>query len=108
MSKEKIKPRASWLIYITLSCFITLKLTKVINWNWWWVTAPLWILPALLLILGSIVIVLIFFTYTISAASVFLEEVMDAYSEKIDFKDKKEQYDFDFEEWSHKRKENNS
>lgn len=22
--------------------FITLKLTNVINWSWWWVTAPLW------------------------------------------------------------------
>ena len=23
--------------------FLVLKLTKVINWSWWWVTAPLWI-----------------------------------------------------------------
>ena len=23
--------------------FLTLKLTNVINWSWWWVTAPLWI-----------------------------------------------------------------
>lgn len=23
--------------------FITLKLTGVISWSWWWVTAPLWI-----------------------------------------------------------------
>lgn len=22
--------------------FIALKLTGVINWSWWWVTAPLW------------------------------------------------------------------
>jgi hypothetical protein len=22
--------------------FMTLKLTNVINWSWWWVTAPLW------------------------------------------------------------------
>jgi len=22
--------------------FITLKLTGVISWSWWWVTAPLW------------------------------------------------------------------
>lgn len=22
--------------------FITLKLTGVIDWSWWWVTAPLW------------------------------------------------------------------
>ena len=23
--------------------FLVLKLTKVIDWSWWWVTAPLWI-----------------------------------------------------------------
>lgn len=23
--------------------FLVLKLTHVINWSWWWVTAPLWI-----------------------------------------------------------------
>ena len=22
--------------------FLTLKLTNVIDWSWWWVTAPLW------------------------------------------------------------------
>jgi hypothetical protein len=25
--------------------FITLKLTDVIDWSWWWVTAPLWMGP---------------------------------------------------------------
>lgn len=23
--------------------FLVLKLTEVIDWSWWWVTAPLWI-----------------------------------------------------------------
>jgi hypothetical protein len=23
--------------------FMTLKLTKYIDWSWWWVTSPLWI-----------------------------------------------------------------
>lgn len=27
------------LLFIT---FLVLKLTNVINWSWWWVTAPLW------------------------------------------------------------------
>ena len=22
--------------------FLVLKLTKVIDWSWWWITAPLW------------------------------------------------------------------
>ena len=30
--------------------FMTLKLTKVIDWSWWWVTAPLWGGFAILLI----------------------------------------------------------
>lgn len=32
--------------------FMTLKLTGVIDWSWWWVTAPLWGVFALLLIIG--------------------------------------------------------
>ena len=23
--------------------FLVLKLTKVIDWSWWWITAPLWV-----------------------------------------------------------------
>ena len=23
--------------------FLVLRLTEVINWSWWWVTAPLWL-----------------------------------------------------------------
>lgn len=38
------------LLFIT---FLVLKLTQVIDWSWWWVTAPLWIPPAL----GTIVLI---------------------------------------------------
>lgn len=31
--------------------FLVLKLTKVITWSWWWITAPLWIPVALGLII---------------------------------------------------------
>lgn len=30
--------------------FLTLKITNVIDWSWWWVTAPLWTGAALALI----------------------------------------------------------
>ena len=30
--------------------FIVLKLCKVIDWSWWWVTAPLWIPLALVIV----------------------------------------------------------
>lgn len=42
--------------------FITLKLTHVIDWSWWWVLAPLWgslalwVLVVLAIIVGAIVI----------------------------------------------------
>lgn len=34
--------------------FIVLKLTKVINWSWWWVLSPTWI-PAALVIIGLLI-----------------------------------------------------
>ena len=30
--------------------FIAFKLTGVITWSWWWVTAPLWGIPAIFLV----------------------------------------------------------
>lgn len=34
--------------------FITLKLTGIIAWSWWWVTAPLWGPVTLLLVLAFV------------------------------------------------------
>lgn len=34
--------------------FIILKLSKAIDWSWWWVTCPFWIPPAVLLIIGAV------------------------------------------------------
>lgn len=45
------------LLFIT---FLVLKLTNVIDWSWWWVTAPLWgsvimlILALAMIIVGTI------------------------------------------------------
>lgn len=30
--------------------FLVLKLTEIIDWSWWWVTAPLWIPVAIVLV----------------------------------------------------------
>ena len=35
--------------------FLVLRLTHVIDWSWWWVTAPLW-LPAALALAGMLVL----------------------------------------------------
>ena len=39
--------------------FLILKLTDTIEWSWWWVTAPLWLPAAILLIIGSIAILIL-------------------------------------------------
>lgn len=39
------------LLFITL---LVLKLTSVIDWSWWWVTAPLWGGFAILAVIGII------------------------------------------------------
>lgn len=42
---------------VILVIFVILKLTKVINWSWWWVLSPVWIgLIVVILILGYIAI----------------------------------------------------
>jgi len=41
--------------------FITLKLVGVINWSWWWVTAPFWggfVLVGTIFIIGIVLILL--------------------------------------------------
>ena len=30
----------SWVLFIV---FMVLKLTKLIDWSWWWVSSPLWL-----------------------------------------------------------------
>ena len=42
--------------------FLILKLTNNIDWSWWWVTAPLWIPWALVLLFlgGALLLALIF------------------------------------------------
>ena len=42
------------LLFLT---FLVLKLTHVINWSWWWVTAPLWIPVGIVLSIGLIILI---------------------------------------------------
>ncbi len=39
--------------------FLGLKLTDSVSWSWWWVTCPLWLLPAVFLFL---ILVCLFFS----------------------------------------------
>lgn len=38
--------------------FITLKLTNYIDWSWWWVLSPLWIVTVIVIILFIILLLL--------------------------------------------------
>jgi len=37
--------------------FVVLKLTEVIQWSWWWVLSPLWIVTGLVVVVAAAVIV---------------------------------------------------
>ena len=41
--------------------FIGLKLGKVIDWSWWWVLSPMWIVFALVLVILLIVFLINYF-----------------------------------------------
>lgn len=47
----------SWPMVI-FTVLMTLKLCKVIDWSWWWVTSPIWLTVGLALVVVLIVIIL--------------------------------------------------
>lgn len=49
--------------------FLVLKLVGVIDWSWWWVTAPLWI-PFLIVLGISIITLIVIFTIAIVRYSI--------------------------------------
>ena len=38
--------------------FLVLKLTNNISWSWWWVTSPLWIAIASIILIGGIAVLI--------------------------------------------------
>ena len=52
------KGGVSFLGLLTI-LFIGLKLTGYIDWDWWWVLAPLWI-PIALVVVGGIIYILVY------------------------------------------------
>lgn len=46
-SKTTITIGDSKALGLLFVAFVVLKLTGVINWSWWWVTSPMWIVAAL-------------------------------------------------------------
>jgi hypothetical protein len=35
--------------------FLTLKLTNYITWSWWWITSPIWIPVAFVMVMAGII-----------------------------------------------------
>ena len=56
MSKEVSSGGISFFGLLAI-VFITLKLTNVIAWSWWWVLLPLWGPVAFMLSLGGLVLI---------------------------------------------------
>lgn len=52
MSKNKNSSSKSNFIGLLTILFIGLKLTNHIDWSWWWVVSPLWILFILAFFIG--------------------------------------------------------
>lgn len=50
MKRNSTSTGVSFAELLTL-VFIVLKLTHVINWSWWWVLAPTWIVAAIVIAL---------------------------------------------------------
>lgn len=41
-TKKSITVGGTGFFNLLFLVFLVLKLTKVIDWSWWWITAPLW------------------------------------------------------------------
>lgn len=62
-NNQKVASSSFPLLSIMFLIFMTLKLTGHIDWSWWWVTAPLWgIFPLIL-----VIFVLAFVVYGVKA-----------------------------------------
>lgn len=56
MSEEKVIYNGPGVLSILGIVFVVLKLTGVIDWSWWWVTAPFW--GPLALLVGLVLLIL--------------------------------------------------
>lgn len=42
MSNKSVRIEGGFFVPLLTLIFITMKLTAVIDWSWWWVLAPIW------------------------------------------------------------------
>lgn len=61
--KNEVSVNASWSgfgMFLLFLLFLGLKLGGVINWSWWWITAPLWG-PIVVTIAIIIIVAIVYF-----------------------------------------------
>jgi len=56
MANETAKSSGIGFTSLLLLTFIILKLTKTIDWSWWWVLSPFWIPFGLVLLILLVVV----------------------------------------------------
>lgn len=55
MEKKNPSPATGLsLPFVVFVVFLILKLTNLVKWSWWWITSPLWIVAALVVVLAVI------------------------------------------------------
>lgn len=55
---KEVKIGNTWFAPVLGLIFITLKLTGVIAWSWWWVLSPFWIPVALAVVIFIVIMAL--------------------------------------------------
>ena len=57
MNEKQDSTPGQFLLVGVFLIFLTLKLCGVIDWSWWWVTAPLWLpfVLGLVLLVGAVI-----------------------------------------------------
>lgn len=55
--REEVRVKAEGVGTTLFVAFLVLKLCKVIDWSWWWITAPIWGTIALFLVVMICIVI---------------------------------------------------
>jgi hypothetical protein len=57
--------------------FLVLKIQGVIGWSWWWVTCPLWIMPAITTTILAFICIVVVIVATIALCVAIVQGLID-------------------------------
>ena len=81
-NKSSVTVGGTSFLNLLFLVFLVLKLTNVITWSWWWVTAPLWLPLAIVVVLeksGGYGL-----TNCIPIANTIMQDALDRYTGNSD------------------------